>query len=1049
MMFRVKTKYSPLMLLAVCCPGHSAPAQMEQPGPLPNRRIDESKVTYFVSVDGDDTKDGKTRRTAFATLQKAADVVGPGETVLVTKGVYLQTMHIRKVGRADAWINFVAEPGVMIRGSDVRKDWTREPGDVPIYSIPRPKLHGNYQKPGTSLQQRTEQVFVDGKLLRQAPERSMLKPKGVFWVDDEAAKLYVSLEGGRNPNEALTEVSTRTFAIAIGGPPNMNTLRDPAIIAANKAAYVRVDGFTVRHIADFSRMAAIQIRGDCHHITIENCDVQWANYSGIAIGGPHHTVRHCIASNNGAQGIGGGGTTDAVIEYNIIDDNNYKGISPWSEGGAVKVGFTGARIVIRGNVARNNHNHGLWIDYGSTDSLIENNFVYSAMAGGILNEVTPAPPRLDPNDPDKHAELTGDEVRKLRLKGTIIRNNIIVGTRPPGGGGINISNSVMSDVYNNILYANTGGGINFGGSPNRGGTLGLFGNKAHRNIFQHNFLHAQSSKDSEDPKGRYFGNAFTSNLFLHAKSSPPFRISGAQAGAEEWKALNNTEDNVYADQNIFKDPEHFDFTLTDEALARRIGFDPAALRLDWSEFYMRSEDKARTAEARDYTPLELSGYFNRALVDEVAGDAQGGWTDQGGNDMSLLPPGRQNLDNVEYALGTKAKGALLLDNPHVKPGGFPAEVKIPVGQTFEELNFLYTSAYTSDTETINGRKVKIPTPEIARFIIHYEDGTSVEAPIIVGRHIYDWWNDPSWQQYAALNDNNVYVAWQGPNREAGKVTLYYLKWANPNPEKRIAAVTVTNREAKVKSAFFLLGITGANTKAGGAKPRVFHLGFDGDVDAVSSADTDIEAQGLNRMAFDAGKFVDGINGKAYVPKSPIYFGVPADYPLQGQGTISLWLKADDWTTPERIAANKNTDYTRTMTPFSTTNNPLRNSGWGISFEISKENYKDLAMNVWLSGPGQKFDATHLVKPGEWFNVTVTWAPDAQKPGWSRRAVYFNGKLLGQKEFEGKADLIGDAIYIGVPKNGGQPWRGAMDEFGIWNHAFSPEQVSTHVASIKP
>jgi hypothetical protein len=56
-------------------------------------------------------------------------------------------------------------------------------------------------------------------------------------------------------------------------------LRDEATLEANKAAYVRIDGFTIRHVANFSRMAAIQVRGRCHHITIENCDVQWANYA--------------------------------------------------------------------------------------------------------------------------------------------------------------------------------------------------------------------------------------------------------------------------------------------------------------------------------------------------------------------------------------------------------------------------------------------------------------------------------------------------------------------------------------------------------------------------------------------------------------------------------------------------------------------------------------------------------------------------------------------------------------------------------------------------
>lgn len=126
----------------------SAPAHL---GPNLDRKIDETKVTYFVSPTGKDTNNGRTRATAFATLQTAADAVQPGETVLVTKGRYHQTMHLKKEGRPDAWITFVAEPGAEIRGSQVWKNWEAVAGQPGIYAAPRPALHGNYQKPDTEL----------------------------------------------------------------------------------------------------------------------------------------------------------------------------------------------------------------------------------------------------------------------------------------------------------------------------------------------------------------------------------------------------------------------------------------------------------------------------------------------------------------------------------------------------------------------------------------------------------------------------------------------------------------------------------------------------------------------------------------------------------------------------------------------------------------------------------------------------------------------------------------------------------------------------------
>jgi hypothetical protein len=43
------------------------------------------------------------------------------------------------------------------------------------------------------------------------------------------------------------------------------------------------------------------------------------------------------------------------------------------------------------------------------------------------------------------------------------------------------------------------------------------------------------------------------------------------------------------------------------------------------------------------------------------------------------------------------------------------------------------------------------------------------------------------------------------------------------------------------------------------------------------------------------------------------------------------------------------------------------------------------------------------------------------------------------------DLIGDKLYIGRPKNGGQPWVGLMDELTVWNRFFDAAAVRKHVS----
>jgi hypothetical protein len=75
--------------------------------------------TWHVSGSGDDSANGISPSTAFRTLQKAANLVEPGDTVLVGDGIYSDAssgedsavLSINKSGRSDAWITWKAAPG--------------------------------------------------------------------------------------------------------------------------------------------------------------------------------------------------------------------------------------------------------------------------------------------------------------------------------------------------------------------------------------------------------------------------------------------------------------------------------------------------------------------------------------------------------------------------------------------------------------------------------------------------------------------------------------------------------------------------------------------------------------------------------------------------------------------------------------------------------------------------------------------------------------------------------------------------------------------------
>ncbi len=76
-----------------------------------------SAAVWHVDGKGDDSQSGTSPAAAFRSLQKAASLTAPGDTVLVGDGTYTGSagadavLRIAKSGRPDAWITWKAAPG--------------------------------------------------------------------------------------------------------------------------------------------------------------------------------------------------------------------------------------------------------------------------------------------------------------------------------------------------------------------------------------------------------------------------------------------------------------------------------------------------------------------------------------------------------------------------------------------------------------------------------------------------------------------------------------------------------------------------------------------------------------------------------------------------------------------------------------------------------------------------------------------------------------------------------------------------------------------------
>ena len=81
-------------------------------------------TTYYVSTSGSDTNDG-SQNSPFRSIQKAADVVNPGDTVIVQSGTYQTTdpnyyaiVNLNRSGTASQWITFSGQPGAVLDGQN-------------------------------------------------------------------------------------------------------------------------------------------------------------------------------------------------------------------------------------------------------------------------------------------------------------------------------------------------------------------------------------------------------------------------------------------------------------------------------------------------------------------------------------------------------------------------------------------------------------------------------------------------------------------------------------------------------------------------------------------------------------------------------------------------------------------------------------------------------------------------------------------------------------------------------------------------------------------
>ncbi|MFW5980986.1 MAG: right-handed parallel beta-helix repeat-containing protein [bacterium] len=410
----------------------------------------EFSKTYFVDCNSANASDDGpgTVEKPFSTISKAAEVLKPGQRVVISEGVYRESISPARGGEGPSkMISYEAAPGedVIVKGSIVLDEgWKKSEGwktenvnimpqpqnstkrkiskdeiceDADIYEIKLNNddfkgynpfgliniLHdrGYYNSAKDGIDpflKRRGMIFVDGERLEQVdlfPQ--LLLNDGTFWVENNGLTLHVRLPGDEVPEDHLIEATNKEQVFA----PDKRYL-----------GYIRVKGIIFEHAGNGfpvpQRGLVSSNRG--HHWIIEDNTIQWANGVGVDLGNEswhaepvkgefsNHILRRNTIRHIGVCGLAAMGSENMLVEDNLFEYCGWQRAEATAESAGIKFHHP-VNLMFRRNVMRYIEGcSALWLDCGSINCRITANVFADIYEGeAIQMEGNRQPNTIDNN----------------------------------------------------------------------------------------------------------------------------------------------------------------------------------------------------------------------------------------------------------------------------------------------------------------------------------------------------------------------------------------------------------------------------------------------------------------------------------------------------------------------------------------------------------------------------------------------------------------------------------------------------------------------------
>lgn len=391
---------------------------------------------YYVSdTTGNNANSGFSLEAPLKTIQAAANLAQPGDTILVQPGIYRERVAPPRGGSStSAPITYksVIPKAAIIRGSvpwkpvSVIKEILSGPLDLGVFTdtsaidgangfaVPcavtpygrngAPEFARGEKDANPAIQYSLGQVFAGDCWLTQCPLRSEMEyAVNTWWYDLSGNMLYVHLDASASAADPQIEITNQRRLFA----PHIRGLR-----------YIVVDGFIIERCSNQypnkfwvqpqNQQAGMIGTRSGRFWTIQNnvirfaagIGIDWGNEGGAAQdletgsngqaqASSGHSILNNHICNNGAAGTASFMGKAIAFIGNLVERNNnmlFYGKQRWESAG-VKV-HAPTNSTFANNIVRDNYCHGFWNDQGAgQNSVWKNNLITGNQASGINYEI--------------------------------------------------------------------------------------------------------------------------------------------------------------------------------------------------------------------------------------------------------------------------------------------------------------------------------------------------------------------------------------------------------------------------------------------------------------------------------------------------------------------------------------------------------------------------------------------------------------------------------------------------------------------------------------